>query len=262
VCVALAAVFASQPETTPHDTSRYACTVQAKRINGARDSIKSLTEDVQRMRLAARAQRIASREGKHGSGSGSAGSGGADDDVDVDGGGDDDEDEDDDEQAVAASPEELQVLQQIASAKREYKEGLAVLKKVKKEVGVIQEMIKSNTEAIKSQFQTWFERLKALLDGGGGGGSSSSNNNNNNASSGGNSSGNSSGGGGTVRSRPHTEDGGGGGPGSGGGDGNGDGTRGLSAPALRRPEGKHADVDADALFKAARDELLARKSGK
>ena len=47
-------------------------------------------------------------------------------------------------------------------AKREYKERLIILKRVKQEVGVIQGMIKSNTTTIKDQFQLWFQRLQSV----------------------------------------------------------------------------------------------------
>jgi len=51
------------------------------------------------------------------------------------------------------------VLNDIACAKREYKEGLVVLKKVKKEVGAIQDLIRRNTSAIKNQFKTWHSEV-------------------------------------------------------------------------------------------------------
>lgn len=201
----------------------------AQRINAARSKIANLTQDVQRLRLAAKAQRISSSESK------TRRAESKNEDLD-----DDDCTEDSESSGHVPSEEETAALRQIAAAKREYKEGLVVLKKVKKEVGTIQELISTNTRSIKEQFKVWYGRVLQL------GADNKNGARDDEAVTHGASS----------KKKSSAND--------------GSSLRESTSSARNAGEGKRAearvtagnDHDVDALFLAARSELLARKNGK
>ena len=197
----------------------------AQRINAARSKIANLTQDVQRLRLAAKAQRISSLESK----TRRAESKFEDPDGDIDC------TEDDESSGHVPSEEETAALRQIAAAKREYKEGLVVLKKVKKEVGTIQELISTNTKSIKEQFKVWYGRVLDL-------GEHNERNAHEEAAANGASSGKRGAEKGSSLREPASS---------------------ASAGEGKRSEARvPASNDVNALFLAARSELLARKNGK
>ena len=108
------------------------------------------------------------------------------------------------------------------------------MKGVKKELSVIQEMIGKNTALIKAQFKVWYGRVQALANDNGDGDSESSKHQT----------------GGNGRALQSAD----------GAQYNG-ASRAVSARASRS-ESKLEPSEADAMFLAARAELLARKRGK